>query len=274
MTKINWHRLFGLALIDLFNDSDYQVELEKELSLKKQYLDIVIIKKTAATLCQEYPVGLDNLTEHNLLTYKSLREPLDEWAIEELIGHYTNYRKLVSPSLHDLLPVQQFQLYAISTRYPSHLLKKLSFQEVYPGVFDLTWGIRVIRLIVLNRVSLAERNAFWLLFGGKAQLFEYGNHHYHWHCASERAVLNQLYELYQKEGVIMPYTMEDFERDFTEEHLHLLSPETIFSRFSPEQRLKGLPPEERLKGLSTEEILKRLPSEVIETYLSELKNQD
>jgi hypothetical protein len=66
-------------------------------------------------------------------------------------------------------------------------------------------------------------------------------------------------------GVIMPYTMEDFERDFTEEHLHLLSPETIFSRFSPEQRLKGLPPEE---------ILKRLPSEVIEIYLSKLKNQD
>jgi len=35
MTKINWHRLFGLTLMDLFTGSNYQVELEKELSLKK-----------------------------------------------------------------------------------------------------------------------------------------------------------------------------------------------------------------------------------------------
>ncbi|MEN8219945.1 MAG: hypothetical protein ABFS56_27070 [Pseudomonadota bacterium] len=33
-----------------------------------------------------------------------MREPLDVWAIEELIGHYVNYRKQMSPSLDDLLP--------------------------------------------------------------------------------------------------------------------------------------------------------------------------
>ena len=37
--------------------------------------------------------------------------------------------------------------------------------------------------------------------------------------------------LYQQEGVGMPYTMKDFERDFTSEHLHLLI---------PQERLKGL----------------------------------
>ncbi len=99
MTKINWHRLFGLTLIDLFTGSNYQVELEKELSLKKQYLDIVIIKKTTGQALKKMPSGLENLAEHNLLTYKSLQEPLDDWAIEELIGYYSNYRKIVSPSL-------------------------------------------------------------------------------------------------------------------------------------------------------------------------------
>ncbi len=39
MEKINWHRLFGLTLIDLLTDSPYEVELEKEVSLKKQFLD-------------------------------------------------------------------------------------------------------------------------------------------------------------------------------------------------------------------------------------------
>ena len=43
----------------------------------------------------------------------------------------------------------------------------------------------------------------------------------------------------------MPYTVEDFMRDVTLEHLRLLP---------PEERLKGLPAAERLRGLSNEEI--------------------
>jgi len=43
---IQWHRVFGLTLMDVLANSNYEVELEKELSLKKQYLDVVIIRKT------------------------------------------------------------------------------------------------------------------------------------------------------------------------------------------------------------------------------------
>jgi hypothetical protein len=42
---IPWHRLFGLTLTDFFLDSAYEVELEKDLSLKQQLLDVVIIEK-------------------------------------------------------------------------------------------------------------------------------------------------------------------------------------------------------------------------------------
>jgi len=263
-TRINWHRLFGLTLIDLFTDSDYQVELEKELSLKKQYLDVVIIKKTTGTTLKEKPSGLENLVEHNLLTYKSLREPLDDWAIEELIGYYSNYRKLVSPSLDDLLPASWFNLYAVSTRYPYKLLNKdMIFKEVQKGVYDMTWGNRLIRVIVLSRIGKEKKNSIWQLFSGKDDGFVYGDEHYDWHCPTEKAVLNQLYELYQLEGGIMPYTMEDFTKDFTREHLHLLA---------PEERLKGLPPSEILKGLPPSEILKGLPPEAIKEYLSKIKS--
>lgn len=64
--------------MDLFPDSDYEVELEKELSLKKQYLDVVIIRKTLGNPLAEVPAGLGQLAERHLLTYKSSREPLDE----------------------------------------------------------------------------------------------------------------------------------------------------------------------------------------------------
>jgi hypothetical protein len=291
MTNINWHRLFGLTLMDLFTDSNYAVELEKELSIKKQYLDVVIIKKTIGKPLEEIPAGLENLTEHNLLTYKSLREPLDDWAIEELICHYANYRKLISP-VEQLLPQDQFQLYAISTRYPHKLLnQEINFQEIETGVIDLKWGTRLIRLIILSRIPTVKKNALWLLFSGKGEEFVYGNQHYQWCRLSEKAVLNQLYELYQAQEVIMPYTIEDFNRDFTREHLHLLPPEERLKGLPPEERLKGLPPEERLKGLppesifeqfSPEERLKglppesifeRFPPEVIEEYLSKLKGK-
>jgi hypothetical protein len=36
---MNWHRLFGLLLTDFFTASPFIVELEKDLSLKKQLLD-------------------------------------------------------------------------------------------------------------------------------------------------------------------------------------------------------------------------------------------
>ncbi len=199
MSNISWHRLFGLTLVDLFTASNFQVELEKELSIKKQFLDIVIIKKVDGIPLLEMPAGLDNLVEHNLLTYKSLQEPLDDWAIEELIGHYVNYRKLVSFSLEELLPFQQFQLYAVSTRYPP---------------------------------------------------------------PREKSVLNQLYELYKKEGVIMLYTWEDFDRDYTKEHLHLLSVDDITKKIPIKDVIERLSPEERLKDL---------PLEIIEEYLSKLK---
>ena len=63
----------------------------------------------------------------------------------------------------------------------------------------------------------------------------------------------------------MPYTMEDFEKNFTREHLHLLL---------PEERLKGLPAETILKQFSLEERLKGISPEVIKAYLSKLNQTD
>ncbi|MDI6791641.1 MAG: hypothetical protein QME81_02065 [bacterium] len=56
----------------------------------------------------------------------------------------------------------------------------------------------------------------------------------------------------------MPYTMEDFKRDYTKDHLNLLTPEEVLPRFSTE---------DRLQGLSTEDILQRLSLEEIEAYI-------
>ena len=88
-----WHRLFGIALTDLFTGRPWRVELEKELALKSQRLDVLIIERlpgaaavTDAAALGELPDGLENLTAHHVLSYKSKQEALDGWAMEELIG--------------------------------------------------------------------------------------------------------------------------------------------------------------------------------------------
>jgi hypothetical protein len=72
----------------LFFNSAYEVELEKDLSLKQQLLDVVIIEKKAGPLPAVLPEGLENLAAHNLMICKSHQESLDGWTIEEMCGHY------------------------------------------------------------------------------------------------------------------------------------------------------------------------------------------
>ncbi len=42
---INWHRLFGIGVSEFFRGTPYHVELEKDLAIKAQFLDVVIIRQ-------------------------------------------------------------------------------------------------------------------------------------------------------------------------------------------------------------------------------------
>ena len=86
--RITWHRLFALALTDYFTDTAYKVEPEKDLSVKQQFLDLLILRKDEGTLPEELADGLDDLGEHNLMTYKSHQEALNGWAMNEFTCHY------------------------------------------------------------------------------------------------------------------------------------------------------------------------------------------
>jgi hypothetical protein len=270
---MEWHHLFGLTLKDFFTDSAYHVELEKDLSLKRQFLDVVIIERQAGQPVPELPDGLENLARHNLLTYKSIRQPLNGWTLDELIGHYVNYRKQISPSFKKLLPVEDFRLYAVSTREPEKLATTASWASLKKGVYEVQWGTQKIRLIVLSQIPKIKRNAIWQLFSGIAEKVQYGVSQYHWRRKDHSTIVKKLYRHYQVEGIIMPYTWDDFYREFTKEHLDLLPAEDRLKGLPAEDRLKGLRVEDRLKGLPTEAILKSMPAEAIEAYLKKLRKR-
>src|SRR5919205_2002974 len=131
-----WHRLFGLSWVDFFPGTPVTVEPEKDLSEKQQLLDLLILRPGAGALPRRLPDGFEDLAGHNLVSFKSYQEALDGWALNELVGHYVNYRKQVSPSMQDLLPETDFRLFAVSVRYPQGLARQVAMTSVQPGVYE------------------------------------------------------------------------------------------------------------------------------------------
>ena len=74
-----WHRLFGLTWTDFFTGLPVTVEMEKDLSLKKQLLDVLLIRKEAEILNCRLPDGFEDLAPYNLVTFKSHVEKLSIW---------------------------------------------------------------------------------------------------------------------------------------------------------------------------------------------------
>jgi hypothetical protein len=241
----DWHRLFGLILTDFFTNSPFEVELEKDLSLRKQLLDVVVLRRGEGTFSGRLPDGLENLAPHNLITFKSYQEALDDWALKELTGHYVNYRKQVSQPGEELLPEEAFRLFAVSARFPQGLAGQVAWAQVQTGVYDCRRGTDVIRVIVANQLPQSEHNAPLHLFSASADQWRYGVEHYRQHSEQTSSLLFRLFEQYQWEGQNMPYTMKDFVREFTEEHLKDLPPEKRLAGLSPEQIIEGLSPEEK-----------------------------
>ena len=71
------------------------VEPQKDLGVQQQLLDVLILRRGTGPSGREMPDGMEDLAGHNLITFKSHHEPMDEWAVSELISHYVAYRKLV-----------------------------------------------------------------------------------------------------------------------------------------------------------------------------------
>ncbi|MDM8535426.1 hypothetical protein QUF70_01595 [Desulfobacterales bacterium HSG17] len=290
MKFTDWHRLFGITLTDFFTDTKYTVELEKDLSLKKQFLDVVIIEKKDGTPVHDIPDGLENLEKHNLLSYKSHQESFDDWSADELTGHYVNYRKQVSPSMKKLLPKDDFKRYAVCTRFPAKLAKQANLKPVKNGVYDLRWGIQDIRLIVTSQIEQKEKNAVWLMFSAVQESVQFGVSSYRKKLSEMSSAINKLISKYQTEGIIaMPYTIEDFRNEIKEDVLDIMTvddvvnnfpAEEIFKKFSTDQRLKGISVGQRLKGISVgqrlkgiseDEIFEMFSPEKLEAYLKKQK---
>lgn len=236
------------------------MEIEKELALRSQLLDVAIIRRAdEAGEPSELglPDGLEGLRPINLVTFKSHHEPLNGWALDELLGHYVNYRKQVLRTAAEP-PETEFGLYAVSVRFPRDLARDIRIEPAgQPGIFDVRWGLRHIRIIVASAVEGHPRNALWDMFSANTDRIRQGARHYRARHPDALALLERLYLSYRLEELNMPYTMEDFlkeTRQMLRDHMTPEERRALIESFPAEERLRGLAPTERLRGLSDEDL--------------------
>jgi hypothetical protein len=274
-TRQQWHRLFGLILEDHFYGSPYRVEVEVDLARQAQFLDVVVVEQEKDQPWPEadmLPDGLENLKAHNLITFKSYHESFTDWTVKELIGHYVNYRKQISP-INKLIPQQHFGLYAISNHYPKNLAHFLIPTRL-AGVYQLNWGSDVVRLIVLSQIGPDPKNDLWHLFSHQREQVELACQRYHPHDQKRgTVVIQRLIEAYKLEYPDMAYTFEQFTKEFVADHLNLLSPDEVLKRYSPDERLKNLSPDEKLKDVSPDEIFDHLSPEALQRLLERVEQR-
>jgi len=275
----DWHRLFRLLLTDYFTGLPFIVEVERDLSEQQQFLDVVIVRRGRGRTNIRLPDGLNDLAEHNLITFKSHHESLDTWAMKELIGHYVAYRKLVSPSPTELLPEDRFRLYAVSPRFPDKLSTQIRWHERQAGVYDCHWGTDVIRVIVARQLPRESQNAPLHLFSASPELIGFGQTAYERRSERTSTMLGQLFQRFRAEGFAMAYTMQDFIRDTLTKEFANLSPkerQEWVNALPPKERIEmlgALPPKERqevLTSFSLEERLAGASEEEIRQYLDRL----
>ena len=248
--QTNWHHLFGLMVQDFFTGTPCEVELERDLSVKSQFLDVLILSNPDLVLDRVLPDGLQGqLVEHNLITFKSHRDTMNSTAIDELLAHFVNYRKQASPSFDDLLPEDRFRLFAIAARLPAGLFQQVPPTEIQPGVYDLVWGVRTIRIIVANELPQTAPNALLHLFTASPPLVQYGRQNCRAWSSETSTLVSKLFADYRVEGLTMPVDRAEFIRNAKRQ---------LLQECTPEERLEGLTPAQILQTLTPEQILQIL----------------
>lgn len=253
--RTRFHRLFYLSWTDFCEGLHLPLTVAREtdLSLKQQFLDLVLIRQGTEPIAWPLPDGFEDLAAHNLVTFKSYQEALDEWALYELVGHYVNYRKQVSPSMQELLPETDFRLFAVCARYPEGLVQRIALTPVREGVFEVWFGTLRIRVIVVNRLPLQEQNAQLHVISPSLEVLDYGRQHYQPRSPETSTLLYELFKAY-REDPNMSEELKEFVRQSIDNLLRELPPEKRLEGLPAEERVKGLSPEERLAGLTPEEL--------------------
>ncbi len=215
--RTDWHRLWGLMMLPLFEKLDCETVVEMDLSAKVQRLDMVTVTADPENipyhrLEADYYEGFENLNRHNLISFKSFREVFGMSAVEELYGHFTNYRKMKNIPENEKNTVN---LYAVTHHFPRELFSRFEGKNLIDRAGERIYTFNLLTPVrfVITRGSchpimgLFSDDAEQIL-GSRRRL-----ENDRWLIREVSSYLGRLYEHYSLEGIRMPYTQEMFIKD-------------------------------------------------------------
>jgi hypothetical protein len=277
---IDWHRLFGVTLADVLTPVPFRVETEIELAKRKQRLDAAAVmlesaRSGAGQPWPDLPAGLEDLAEHNLITFRSVREVLAAANMWELIAYFVSYAKQEWKRKWKSIAPDKVRLLAVSVHRPNWLSaeREPSLSQRTAGVYEIVAAQLPIRVIVPREVEETPQNAFWHLLSGDEGRIRFGLEHYQVQDPGLYNVLGDLKSIYLIEGIDMPYTKEDYKREVLaqytpQERLEGLPVDELLQRMSPRERLQGLSPRDLLEGL---DLLEGFSKEQLEALRRDLE---
>lgn len=142
-----------------------------------------------------------------------------------MTGHYVNYRKQLAETDQPPLPETSFRLYAVCSRFPHNLAQAVPWQRLQAGVYECRRGTDVIRVVVAGQLPRTEHNALLHLFSAAPQQLRYGMEHFRQHSPDTSTFIQELLQSYRQEGLAMPYTVEDFRREYAKKYFKDLTQE-------------------------------------------------
>ncbi len=111
----------------------------------------------------------------------------------------------------DLMPENQFRLFAVSVRFPQQLAASgITLEEVQSGVYNIRYLDGSIRLIVVNQLPIEEKNAMLHLFSTRGELLKHGMQHYRQRSSATSTVFYKLIARLSEEGETMSDALAEF----------------------------------------------------------------
>ncbi|QTA92260.1 Uncharacterized protein dnm_083360 [Desulfonema magnum] len=215
--RTDWHRLWGLMMTPLFERLGCETVVEMDLSAKVQRLDMVVVRRKEKIRYDvladpNYYEGFEQLNEHNLISFKSFREVFNMTALEELYGHFTNYRKMKTIGEHSKSTVN---LYVVTHHFPKDLFSRFEGKNLIDRITETIYDFNVltpVRFIITRDTNhpilgLFSDNADQIV-KSRNKLEKDG-----WLLGEVSSYIEKLYKYYALEGIDMPYTQEMFIKD-------------------------------------------------------------
>ena len=181
----------------------------------------------------DYYQGFENMNDHNLISFKSFNEVFNMEAIEELYGHFTNYKKI--KDMQGLQKSKKINLYAVTHHFPKDLFNKFDKN----GYVDCIIEDRVYDFNVFTKVRFIITKSFdhpiLGLFSDNIEQIQKSLKRLEkdkWLLEHVSAYMKKIFEYYSLEGFDMAYTKEMFFKDYYPEEYDkiLMIKDEIFER--------------------------------------------